>query len=203
MFPYQIDWAATGSMLAGIGSLIAAATFIASAFVAWRSYQQWKEKEHYLEDRKLAIDILAAFEEGKGAIMSLRYPLIMSMTELAKSEYVTNAVCKHIETQLERKEQTWALIEKLKPQAKAVFGIEVVALMNEIIRAKNAIGSAVFLLLDEHIAEHAKERAKKALLIGNEGKGDPLYLNVKKAGEHLEQTLTPYIRSDSKPKKGR
>lgn len=206
MWPFNIQWndiswEATGAMFAGIGSLIAAATFVASAFVAWRSYQQWKEKERYLEDRRLAIEILSAFEEGRKAIKALRQHAFFFWSDIDFDKDAIETMRSEIDTHIVENEDIWEKIDALLIRAKIIFGIEVNHSLFFIVQAKMDISRAC-RTLGFKITEKIKEKElSKIIPKSDKMDEDKYYSRILVAQKTLERILTPYIRSDSKPKK--
>ena len=78
IFPYCIDWQATGAMLGGIAAIVA----VISGFLA---ASRWMDQELFSKDRVVAMDALAIWYEGREIINVIRSPIIIDV-ETAEAE---------------------------------------------------------------------------------------------------------------------
>lgn len=214
---YVIDWNATGAMFAGIGSLIAAGVLIATFIKARKSFEEWKRQEAYKTDRKLAIDILAAFEEGKQAIRTIRSIVSLGEEQAEVERFIKensngdynssysyvagerDRLKKRITVQLriQHHKETWDRIIKILPVAKAIFGVRIKNLLVDVLKARQEIWIAASMF-HHKLAPTSEEKYDAIIwLMTSKPEEDAIESKLQKAEKELEQKLTPYIRSDN------
>jgi len=140
ILPYCIDWAATGTMLGGLGAIVAACAVIWAAKIARETFEDWTKKERFKYDREQAVAILSTFEEARYALKTIRSPLIYAY-ETAEAESEISKIqppplnldeerSRYIQAQvtisrISSHSDLWDRIFKLLPLAKVLFSKEV------------------------------------------------------------------------------
>lgn len=207
----NVDWAATGAFWGGIGSLAGGIALWATFLKARESVNDWREQELLKENRKLAIEILAAFEDGKDAIASIRNPfsrggevadVARRLREAAETENVfmdERDRAKHmkrmtVHIRLEHFNDTWVRISKLLPLARAVFGVEVKELLRQVLVARTKIFAAAEMFRHDLAPENVEKYERIIWPMETEEENDPIIPSLNKAQEELERILTKFVR---------
>ncbi len=210
----NIDWAGTGAMLGGIGSILAALAIGAGVFQAARSVQNWKEQESFKEDRRLAIDILAAFEDGKQNIKEVRSPATTGaehveverrLNELIEEEdvHLTEAQrtrqIKRLTVlgRVKRRDECWSRVVKLLPLAKAVFSQAARDKLFEIIRVRNKIINAANMFPGDPPPEMVQRFEAVIWDHSDDNQEDEIAAGLTTTSEQLAAELMPFVRPSS------
>lgn len=212
----NIDWAATGAMLGGIGSLLGAGAVIFGLLKAKSEVDNWKEQERYKEDRRLAIEIIAAFEEGRQSIREIRSPMSLGGEQAEVEARLNEAVQKEGVTlndaersnhlirltvlyRIERYKECWDRIAKLLPLAKAVFGERVKQLLFDIPKARHEVSIAANMFRHKLSDESRQKHEATIWQMTTDPKEDPIDSKLHESAEELERLLTPYIKASHEP----
>ncbi|MEM6912736.1 MAG: hypothetical protein AAF511_02025 [Pseudomonadota bacterium] len=162
----QIDWAATGAMLGGIGSILSASAILVGSVAAFRSFALWRKQQLRKEKRDWAFDALALLYQAEDIFVSVRSPF-MSGAELSNASKVLDAsdadsfdhhpgrpsrgdfeVRQAYINRVNSHQGFWKKIVEMLPKAKVLFGEELVRLLRiplgvraEIIASADSFGS--------------------------------------------------------------
>ena len=151
IWPYCIDWSATGAMLGGFGALLGAAAIV----VAAGNFQSWTKRERYKADRERAIEIAALFHEGRFVLEQIRSPLLLAgelnrAKEAIESDERTQEDAKNqrwitrrvMITRIVDQEDYWVKVFNSLPMAKAVFGEHIYDALFSILKARQKVYAA-------------------------------------------------------------
>lgn len=206
----NVDWAATGAFWSGVGSVIGGAALWATFYTARRSLKDWREQELFRENRKVAVEALAAFEEGKDAIAAIRgaaslggeqAAVIDRIREAEKKEGISltsEELEKHkkrltVHLRIEHYADTWRKISELLPLVKAVFGERAKALLFEIFEVRHEIFVAAEMFRHDISVESAQKFNAIIWQITSDATKDPIISKLNEAGAELESILEPFI----------
>lgn len=136
-----IDWAATGTMIQGIGTLIGAIAVIIAAAIGGGTLRSWRRQQMLQRHMDLADRIFTAAVKAKQEINSVRSPWkdgselheagkTLEANGLAKSSF-SDAEWRRMESaqvsldRINRCHSTWSDLEALKHSAYVHFGAEI------------------------------------------------------------------------------
>lgn len=219
---YEIDWTLTAEMFSGIGTFLVGLAATVALFKApdtiseYQKRQQLKalsERQHeeFKADRSIAIDILAAFEEGRQSIKSIRSLMSPSweVTEVEKEiraqakkenahisdEEVSNQLLRYtVIRRINQHQKTWDKIAKLLPLAKAVFAQKVKGLLFDVLKARREIYVSAEMFRHPLNDELRANCESKIWQMTDNVEEDPIESKLEESEKELERILTPYIR---------
>ncbi|MEG3093347.1 hypothetical protein [Sphingomonas sp. PB1R3] len=134
------DWAATGAMLQGIGTLIGAIAVIAAAIIGANTFDKWKQQKIAERKRDQAEKILTATYRVRRQLSAVRSPMMWAHeTDKAQKDLEERgewqkaasdadrkslAVAQAYYDRLNRTKGDQAALEECQPMARALFGEE-------------------------------------------------------------------------------
>ncbi|MEM1020092.1 MAG: hypothetical protein AAGJ09_06335 [Pseudomonadota bacterium] len=195
-----IDWNAVAAMLSAVAAL-------GVAIAAWKArgtFEEWREKELFLDNRKVAIDILATFYKSRDAFDQIRSPMSFGYeTERAKAmlekgktpEDAGNSSVRQAQIILNRlsdHNDLWDRLYELMPLAQAQFGDDVKKGLQQILRIRGQIVSAAHRYPDRD-NESRREITDVIWYTGGEHREDALNQDLDKACSSLEASLKKYL----------
>lgn len=211
-----IDWGATAAMIGALATSVLA--YI--AFVTLRNapkkieaeFLARRKHERDMEDRRLAIDTLAAFEEGREAIKHIRSSAIFSReikqakADIKAAEEKGSFTLKDdepgrwqqaqiVSNRIRQHKETWDKINSLVPVLRAVFGNDVKDLLYSLIIVKNKIHFAAEALKDRMPLED-RQRFQREMKEWTKIEEDPFYQEIISNRDKLEEKLRRYIRDE-------
>lgn len=125
--------------------MISAAALSLATFKAWRSFDEWKQRETFSDTRRVALEVAVLAHRGVEVFWDLRNPL-MSASEMARAEKeLTDSGVdptesgfgmvvrqRTIYSRFERFNSYWDMLIELRPRAKVYVGDTARELLNEI-----------------------------------------------------------------------
>lgn len=222
----SIDWAATGAMLSGWGSLAAAGAVIFAAKVGRSTFNDWKRQKNEGRRIDLAEQLLALAYKLKRAFAGIRSPGMLGWEigemekKLTESGMIDAQTPHHIKSglstaqaTLSRADHPKALFDELldtMPVAKAIFGEDMEDALNTFFvqRAKIITAAQRYADLirrdeprDERKLDALMERREKTETIfwegGNAEGVDEVADVIAGAIRTMEARLLPIIRHDA------
>ena len=219
----SIDWAATGAMLSGLGSLAAAGAVVFAAKVGRSTFNDWKRQKNEGRRIDLAEELLALAYKLKRALSGIRSPVMLGgettemIEKLSENGLIDDQTPDHVRSGLATAQATLSraghqrpLFENLldtMPVAKAIFGEEIEKALEtflvqraKIVTAAKTYGDFVRrpLPIDEKRMEKAMERREKIETIfwegGNAEGVDEVADAIAGAIRTMEVRLLPIIR---------
>jgi len=206
-----IDWAATGTMLQGIGAIIGALAVIVAAAIGNKTLRAWRRQQLVQKHMELAERILTLAIRAKQEIKFVRSPL-KTAAELARAAQNLEANGFHkasysakwhqlcvAQTTIDRIEMyktTWADLQEIKPVAFIYFGSKTVDSIDVIINSVlliqiDAQAYAEDNFLDPNFTKKLRETMSFSRSAGNH---DELGDKVDKAVEAIREQLHPLLQ---------
>jgi hypothetical protein len=135
-----VDWAATGTMLQGIGTVVGALAVIGAAIIGSRTFDNWKRQKLAERHIEQAERILTATYKARRGLSHVRSPMMWAHeTDAAEKQLKTNGEWEKTFPESERKSLATAqayynrlnstqdyqrALEECQPMARAFFGEE-------------------------------------------------------------------------------
>lgn len=135
-----VDWAATGTMLQGIGTVVGALAVIGAAIIGSRTFDNWKRQKLAERHIEQAERILTATYNARRGLSHVRSPMMWAHeTDAAEKQLKTNGEWEKTFPESERKSLATAqayynrlnstrdfqrALEECQPMARAFFGEE-------------------------------------------------------------------------------
>ncbi len=212
LWPYCIDWAATGAMLGGFAAIVTGLAVIASALLAWKTYREWRAREAYVHDRQKAVEILSAFYEGREVISAIRSRFIEKSESEQAALAVVGVTPANVDALSEfgkRQDMTaevmvqriyahagyWTKLGALVPEARALFSDDVGHLLNAIFLARRKVELAARHYAEADRQEQVNMRRMMFSLpaLGANPKTDTVETELAEAQEKIEAALERFI----------
>ncbi|MXP27916.1 hypothetical protein GRI58_03650 [Porphyrobacter algicida] len=205
-----IDWAATGQMLSGWGSLAGAG---AVAFAAWKAAEtvdKWRTKK--IEERRFdhAERTLAATYNAKEAIDQIRSPLVHGIEfERARRELEADdgwqliaedkkerfATCQAIIRRIRSTEEAWDEVTEVLPLAKALFDDDLEKALQSLLHCRWKIRVSLDLYSQDVEADPDFAVKLRKEIWGRIGEGeDDISVAARSAIETIEGKCLPVLR---------
>ena len=211
MFCEGIDWAATGSMLSGIGAIV---TPILAIIAALYGYTDWKKRERYKSNRSIAIEALSVFDEMREALDGIRSPFSPGHEQaeakqaLAEAGINENDQRFHARTQqyvvqkrIQDRNEQWEKVAAIAPKLYAHFGSDTKVHMRELLKARQEVWVAAEMY-GSSTSDKTLERAHAAIWKGygaaTEKGVDEIDKKLDEAQRAMEEKLRIYVEWDRK-----
>ena len=220
----MIDWSATGSMIAGIGTSIGAGAVIYAAHKGADTFNEWRRQKHHERCISLAEEILTLTYKLKRAFEGIRSPAIFAgeMSEIAEKlresglidrEEEPDQLLTTAQAALSRTDFHRGLFDRLLdniPVAKAIFGDQVADQMNVFWSLRVRITTAAHSYVRDRRSlpagsdrqlrqQERRERNENILWAGGDENGiDQFEVDLVGAIAHLERFLLPILRGGNK-----
>ena len=212
------DWAATGEMLSGIGTIGGAVARVVVAFLgrsAVTDFERQRQAERKIEHAEKALTVAYQLQSAIQAIrspMSTASELEKSREEIEKNDWFNSLA----DNKKQRAIQANVFYQRIRsfqefydaglstlPFVKAYFGNDAEKSLRELIRARQSVGVyADAYMRDEGIEpEHTRTVASYIWEGGINPDGlDPIKSKTDAAIEQLESVLLPVIKGPAGPK---
>ena len=210
----NIDWAATGSMLQGIGTILGALAVLAAAAIGGTTFNTWKKQQLLQRQIELAEKILSGVFKAREALAAARSPL-MQVAELeeAKTQLAQEIDLDSLSEQRKAKvAQAQAYLNRInqgndalleleesKALTFAYFGDEVPTQIDRILKvASDFRWNANFLAEDDGADSAYSRQIRRALTSSRARDDDDEYASeIESAIQNIESVVTPFIRNAS------
>lgn len=221
----NIDWAATGSMISGIGSLAAAVTVLGAALIGRNTFNQWRRQKSEERRIDLAEQVLTAVYRCRSNLNYARSSIEWSVDQ-EKAEQILKdqgLITPYLEdwqrrrmisaqiviTRMHRGNE-WERIDELSPVCTAVFGSIVVDELRALERQRNAVFVAARRYASNSLnpppanaSEEVRQRHSDKFYevqnriwnMGTDDEPDEINKGVEVAIKALESHLLPIIRA--------
>ncbi len=142
-----IDWTAVGSMLSGIGTVVGAGAVFYAAHKGSDTFRQWRRQKNAERRIELAEQILTLAYKVRRAFEGVRSPAIwggeradleaqlresgLISDETPEGTKVTLVEAQAVVTRANYHKNLWDSLLDMMPVAKAIFGDEIEAMLNE------------------------------------------------------------------------
>lgn len=222
----SVDWATTGSMLSGIGTIVGAGAVIYAAHKGADTFKQWRRQKNEERRIELAEQVLTLAYKLRRALEGIRSPAMFGAEmnevydELRKNGVINDqtpeghkGILATAQATLSRSNASkplWDALLDTMPTAKAVFGDDVERALNEFWTQRNCIIIAAqryarFIHQSTARTKEVQERQFKRLddveaiiwFGGGEDGVDAVANLIEAAVKSLEAILLPIIRSDT------
>lgn len=204
LIPWTIDWAATGQMLVGLGTL-------GLAGIAWLTFNQWAHRATFSADRDRAIKIMSIVAAADYKFKDIRSPM-MSQGEIYSTmeklkiadktwEHLSQSERSLVQAQavsdrINRHTEYFSNVFEMMALGEATFGPEVHDKLLEIVKARQAVYAAAVTY--PHSTDEKYRRKYEAafwegahVMAGlNE---DPIKEQLTEAKNQLRTILSKYI----------
>ncbi|MBA4757402.1 hypothetical protein [Sphingosinicella sp.] len=207
-----IDWAATGTMLQGWGTLIGAVAVFAAAWIGANTFNSWKRQKITERHIEQAERILTAVYKARRALSRVRSPL-MSAHELSVAEdqlsghenwkYNTAdkqrrlCVAKGYYNRIASTEAERTLLDGCLPMSRALFGEEVEKAIETVVQQFWAVKAYADAYIDDNGNDVAFSRQISMALYelsSTPDKGDEITDAIHAAIKTVEGVCLPVLR---------
>lgn len=207
-----IDWAATGTMLQGIGAMIGAIAVIVAAWIGSGTLRSWRRQQIFQKHMELAERILTLVIRAKEEIRFVRSPLktAAELTEAGRNLEANgtdksampastwNQLCSAQVTfdRLARYQTTWSELQEVKPLGFVYFGELVTDNIDRIINKIHLISvDAQGYADDDHTDLDYSRSLINTLSFGrSKGQADELGIEVDNAVAAIRDRLQPLLQ---------
>jgi hypothetical protein len=207
-----IDWAATGTMLQGIGAVIGAIAVIVAAIVGRNTFQAWRRQQIVQRHMELAERILTTAVRAKDQVRAIRSPL-KTASELVSAEKTLESnnfdkksfsqeawrnfqISQATHDRLNNCASTWSELEALKPSAYVYFGDNVSSSIETILHQVHIIRvDADAYAVDTGRDPDFSRKLRETLSFSRTGdRKDELADKMNNAVEIIQSELQPLLR---------
>ena len=210
-----IDWAATGAMLSGFGSLGGGFAILGAAYLGRRAVQDFRKQKTAEKEIDHAERALAAIYKVQSSLSSIRSPMSSAhelgeaRAELEETDWFANLS----NAQKDRTVQTNVFFQRIRhyqsdydealsvmPFVRAYFGDEVEKALRDLIHCRHSVRvyADAYGRDEGHDPDHSRTVESMIWEGAAPGGVDPVAAKANAALAILENALLPVIRSEGK-----
>lgn len=208
MFCGKVDWAATGTMLQGIGAIIGAIAVIIAALVGGTTFRAWRRQQLLQKHMSIAEQILSAVFQAREQLANARLPimgaseravakekLIADGHQIDKSDETANIISAQVFLLRSfENPDTWKKLEQSKGLAFAYFGDDIPSAIDRILAQLYRFRVDANAWADDDKSNRAHSAKLYSTLVrGIEGELDVFAATVDQAVTDIEKVLRPIL----------